>query len=95
MADYSRAEAAAHAGVTADDLGRLVELGIVRPRAGDRFTPGDVRRTGFAQSLNAAGISLDGFGEAIGRGAISLDFLDAPLFERFSALSGETFQQLS
>jgi adenylate cyclase len=95
MADYSRAEAAAHAGVTADDLSRLIELGIVRPRAGDRFTPGDVRRTGFAQSLNAAGISLDGFGEAIGRGAISLDFLDAPLFERFSALSGETFQQLS
>ncbi len=95
VADYSLAEAAEQAGVTVGDLSRLVELGIVRPHAGDRFTPGDVRRAGFAQSLKAAGISLDGFGEAIRRGAISLDFLDSPLFERFSALSGVTFQQLS
>ncbi len=46
-------------------------------------------------SLTAAGIPLDGLGEAIRSGQVSLDFLDAPAFERFSALSGDTFAEVA
>ena len=95
MIDYSRTEAAERAGIGLDDLTSLVDLGIVRPGAGDRFTPGDVRRAELAQSLKGAGISLEGLAAAVQQGTISLDFLDAPVYERFSALSNVTFQQLS
>lgn len=95
MVTYSRAEAADRAGVTIDDVSRLVELGIVTPAEGDRFSPGDVRRAELALSLEAAGIPLDGLGAAIGRGAVSLDFVEAPVYERFSLFSTVTFQELS
>jgi adenylate cyclase len=92
---YSRSEAAERAGVSVDLLSRLAELEIVKPRDGDRFTDGDARRAELAQSLEKAGIPLDGLAAAIKQGALSLDFLDAPVYERFSLLSDVTFQQLS
>jgi adenylate cyclase len=95
VTDYSRTEAAERAGVSLDELSALVELGIVRPGPGERFSSGDVRRAALAQSLKAAGIPLEGMGEAIQRGTVSLDFLDAPVYERFAALGAVTFQQLS
>jgi DNA-binding transcriptional MerR regulator len=95
MERYELAEAAARAGISPDELRRLVELGIIGPDTDDRFTPGDVRRVGLVESLVAAGIPLDGLGAAIRSGQVSLYFLDAPVFERFSALSGVTFAQLS
>jgi adenylate cyclase len=95
MTDYSRTEAAERAGIGLDDLTALVDLGIVRPDAGDRFTPADVRRAELVESLKAAGISREGLAEAIERGTVNLDFLDAPVYERFSALSDVTFQQHS
>lgn len=95
MTDYARAEAAERAGIGIDDLTALVDLGIVRPAQGDRFTSGDVRRAELVESLKAAGISREGLAEAIERGTVNLDFMDAPVYERFSALSDVTFQQHS
>jgi adenylate cyclase len=95
MTDYSRTEAAERAGIGVDDLTSQVDLGIVRPGAGDRFTSGDVRRAELVQSLKGAGISLEGLASALETGTLSLDFLDAPVYERFSGLSEVTFQQLS
>jgi adenylate cyclase len=95
MSHLSRSEAAKRAGIGVDELTSLVDLGIVRPTAGDRFSTGDVRRAELAQSLKAAGIPLDGMGAAIKSGAVSLDFLDAPVYERFSALGDVTFRQHS
>jgi adenylate cyclase len=95
VSDYSRQEAAERAGVSLDELSRLVELGIIAPGEGDRFSSGDVRRAGLTQSLQAAGIPLEGLAATIKGGGISLDFLDAPVYERFSLLSDVTFQQLS
>jgi adenylate cyclase len=92
---YEIREAAGRAGVDIDELRRLVELGIVSPGADDRFSPGDVRRVGMVHSLVAAGVPLDGLGAAIRSGQVSLDFLDAPAFQRFSALSGVTFAQFA
>jgi adenylate cyclase len=95
VTDYSRAEAADRAGIGLDDLTALVDFGILRPGAGDRFTTADVRKAELAQSVRTAGVSLEGLAAAIEQGTVSLDFLDAPVYERFSALSDVTFQQLS
>jgi adenylate cyclase len=92
---YELAEAARRAGTSPDALRRLVELGILAPGADDRFTPGHLRRAGLVNALIAAGIPLDGLGAAIRTGQISLDFLDAPAFQRFSALSGATFAEVA
>jgi hypothetical protein len=90
---YEIADAAVRAGVSVDELHRLVGLGILRPDAEDWLTSGDVRRVGMVSSLTAAGIPLDGLGAAIRNGQVSLEFLDEPAYERFSALSGVTFAE--
>ena len=54
-----------------------------------------MRRAGLVGSLATAGIPLDGLGAAIQSGRVSLDFLDVPAYERFSALSDLTFAQLA
>lgn len=95
MERFGVAEAAQGANVSVDELRRLVELGILKPDAEGRFTSGDVRRASLVDSLVAAGIPLDGLGAAMRSGQISLDFLDAPAFERFSAYSDVTFGQLA
>jgi class 3 adenylate cyclase len=74
---------------------RLVDLGILAPEDEDRFSSGDVRRVLMGKSLEDAGIALEDVASAIQRGALSLDFLDAPSFERFAHLSAESFQQVS
>jgi adenylate cyclase len=92
---YSLEAAAERAGVGPSYLARLVDLGILTPESPDRFSPGDVRRVLMARSLEDAGIPLEDVGDAIGRGTLSLDFLDAAAFERFASLASETFQQVS
>ncbi len=92
---YAEAQAAERAGLSVEELSRLVELGILEPDAEGRFTQGDVRRAGLVGSLATAGIPLDGLGAAMRSGRVTLDFLDEPAYERFSALSGVTFAQLA
>ena len=74
---------------------RLVDIGVLAPEDEDRFSSGDVRRVLLAKSLEDAGIALEDVALAIQRGALSLDFLDAPGFERFAQLASESFQQVS
>ena len=95
MEGYDPAEAARRSGIGVDELERLVELGILAPNADGRFTQGHLRRAALVKSLAASGIPLAGLGAVIRDGTVSLDFLDAPAFERFSALSGVTFAQLA
>jgi adenylate cyclase len=90
---YDLTEAAKRSGLSVDELVRLVDLGILTPDAGQAFTPGHLRRAGLVKSLTDAGIPLEGLGAAIRGRQISLDFLEAPAFRRFSALGGETFAQ--
>jgi adenylate cyclase len=92
---YDLAEAAERSGLNAEELGRLVELGILAPDAENRFTPGHLRRAGLVKGLVASGISLEGVVAALRSGQFSLDFLDTPAFGRFSALGGDTFAQLA
>ena len=95
MTWYSRENAAERVGVEPSYLVRLVDLGILAPVDPDRFSPGDVRRALMANSLEGAGIPLEGVAAGIQSGALSLSFLDAASYERFAALAAETFQQVA
>ena len=95
VAWYSGEDAAGRAGVEPSYLVGLVDLGILTPDTPDRYSDGDVRRVLMAKSLEGAGIPLDAVAAATQRGALSLAFLDAESYERFAALSGETFSQVS
>jgi adenylate cyclase len=94
-ADFSREDAADRAGVTVEVVDRYVELGLLTPGDGDRFSHGDVRRIGVGQTLDNAGIPLERMAEAIARGDASLAFMDSPLYDRFAMLSTTTFRQLA
>ena len=95
MERYEFAEAARRAGIGSDELRRLVDAGIIVPDDEGRFTAGHVRQVGLVESLAAAGIFPDGLGAVMRSGQISLDFLDDPVFERFSALSDVTFARFA
>ena len=95
MPDYDRTEAARRAGITTDELSRMAELGVVHPSGTDRFTAGEVRKAVMVHGLTDAGLPLDGLASVITKGAISLDFMDTPAYERFSALGDETFAQVA
>jgi class 3 adenylate cyclase len=86
---------ARRAGVDPSYVDRLVEVGVLRPGAGDSFSPGDVRRARWVQGLERAGVPLDGMAAAVRDGALSFTFLDATAFDRFAGVSGTTFHQLS
>jgi adenylate cyclase len=88
-------EAAARAGLSPAELANLVTLGIVTPDAAGRFDSRHLRRVSMVRSLVGAGIDVDGLAAAIERGAVSLGFLDAPAFDRFSALGGATFREVA
>jgi adenylate cyclase len=91
----SRQEFPRRAGVGSEQLGRLVDLGIVDPADDGSFSAGDVRRAQLVQGLVEAGLPVEATVEAIERGFLSLAFLDLPVYDRFSQLSGVTFQELS
>ena len=92
---YPRAEAARRAGQPAEYLERLIGLGIIMPDAEDRLSVGDLRRAQLAQMLENAGISGEELAAGLRQGVLTLDFLDAPVFERFATYSDETFRQVS
>jgi adenylate cyclase len=95
VAEFSRQQAADRAGVSLADLERLIELDLISPNDMGRFTAGDVRKIGLLASLTAGGIPEDALARARRSGGLSLDFLDDPLYETFSALSDVTFEALS
>jgi adenylate cyclase len=95
VSGYPRQQVAQRAGVDPDYVDHLVELGILTPDAGDAFSPGDALRARWVQSLEHAGVPLDGMAAAIRDGALSFSFMDVAAFDRFAGLSGTTFQQLS
>jgi adenylate cyclase len=95
VSGYTRQEVAQRAGVDPGYLDRLVELGVLTPAAGDTFSPGDALRARWLQSLERAGVPLEGLASAVRDGTLSFSFLDVGAYDRFAGLSGTTFQQLS
>jgi hypothetical protein len=71
---------------------RLVALGIVPGRDGERpFVPGDVHRVRLAQAFERSGIPLEAIGAAVASGHLSFGFVDqmfvghAPTFSEWKA----------
>jgi adenylate cyclase len=95
VSGYSRQEVAQRAGVDPTYLDRLVDLGILTPAAGGELSPGDVLRARWLQSLERAGVPLEGVAAAIRDGTLSFSFMDVPAYDRFAGLSGTTFRQLA
>ena len=95
MSGYTRQEVAQRAGVDPGYVDRLVELGILTPAAAEAFSPGDVLRARWLQSLERAGVPLEGLAAAVRDGVLSFSFLDVAAYDQFAGLSGTTFQQLS
>ena len=95
MTGLSKQDVADRAGVDPDYVDRLVELGILRPGSGNTFSPGDVRRAGWVQSFERAGVPLEGIAAAVRDGTLSFSYLDATAFDRFAGVSRTTFRELS
>jgi class 3 adenylate cyclase/DNA-binding transcriptional MerR regulator len=95
VSGYTRQEVAQRAGVDPDYVDRLAELGILTPDAAHAFSPGDALRARWLQSLERAGVPLEGLAAAVRDGALSFSFLDVAAYDRFAGLSATTFQQLS
>jgi adenylate cyclase len=95
VSGYTRQEVAQRAGVDPGYVDRLVEFGILTPAAGGAFLPGDALRARWLQSLERAGVPLEGLASAVRDGVLSFSFLDVAAYDRFAGLSGTTFQQLS
>jgi hypothetical protein len=72
-----------------------VELGILTPEEDGTFRPADVPRARLVQTLEQGGVPLEGMAAAIRTGDLSLAFMDAPFYEQFASLSGETFQAVA
>ena len=96
MGEFTRVELAEHAGVPAEFVDRLVELGIVA--GGDvesSFSKGDVRRARFAHGLERGGVPLDAVAVAVASGDLSFAFFDEPYWDRFAPSTATTFRELS
>jgi adenylate cyclase len=83
------------AGVDAEYIDPLVDVGILTPGDGRVFSSGDVLRARWVQNFVLAGVPLDGIAAAISSGHLSLSFLDASAFDRFADLSENTFEEVS
>jgi adenylate cyclase len=73
----------------------LVELGILSSGSDGHFSEGDVRRVRLMQTLERAGMPLQGVAAAVQSGNLSLGFLDTAAYDRLASLSEVTFQEVS
>jgi adenylate cyclase len=95
MNRLSQLEVADRAGVEVGYVGKLVSLGVLDPTEDGAFSQGDARRARLYQGLERAGLPIESMVEALERGKLSFAFLDRPLYDRFAALSGRSFRDVS
>ena len=74
MDELSTEELADRSGVTAEQLRRLVELGIITPTPQGRFRPPDIQRIRVVDTLAEAGFVPEQLSELIATGAYDLDW---------------------
>src|SRR5262245_7498434 len=95
VGQHSRQDVAGRAGVDPEYVDRLVELGILKPGAGDTFTTGDVRRARWLHGFEGAGVPIEGIAASVREGTLSFTYLDATAFDRFPGMTSTTFRELS
>ncbi|MGH8916519.1 MAG: adenylate/guanylate cyclase domain-containing protein [Acidimicrobiia bacterium] len=92
---FDVAALAERGGVEAGFVERVLRLRIVAPGADGGFSAGDVRRVKLMDTLDRAGVPLDRVATAFGDGVLSLDFLDALVFDRLAPVGETTFAELA
>jgi adenylate cyclase len=92
---YPAQEAAKAADVPPPFVSQLVELGIVAPDDDGTFSTGDVRRMRLLRTLDLAGLPLDGVADVMRRRELTLDFYDLPVYERLSANTEDTLEEVA
>ncbi len=95
MPGYSEAEVADRAGLDRAFVGQLARLRIIEPDVAGDYADSDVQRARILQTLEMAGLPLEGLGEALRRGVLTLDFMDIATYDRWSSLSETTYAELS
>jgi len=89
-AGLSATELAQRAGVTAEDVQRMVALGLLSSATGG-FGPGDVRRVRLAMACERAGLPMDAIAQSVGEGRLSFAFMDNAAYERWAERSERTY----
>ncbi len=74
MDELSAGELADRSGVTAHQLRRLVELGILAPTPQGGYRPSDIQRIRVVDALADAGFAPEQLGQLIATGAYNLDW---------------------
>ena len=86
---------ARQAGVEESYVSQLTGLGLLEPDQDGLLSERDVARVRIVQILEGAGLPLEGLGQAVRNGALSLAFIDSPSYDRWTSQSDTTFQSLS
>ena len=88
-------QVADRAGVDPGYVARLIQVGVLEADENGLLSDGDARRVRIVQTLEGAGLPLEGLGQAIRSGVLSLGFIDSPSYDRWASQSDTTFLSLS
>jgi adenylate cyclase len=91
----SEREVAERAGVEPAYVAKLIDVGALAPAADGTFREGDARRARIYLGLERAGLPIEALVEALERGELSFEFLDLPVYDRFSPLRRRSFRDVS
>jgi class 3 adenylate cyclase len=94
MAGLSTEALAHRAGVDAGYVERLTAAGVLVPADGS-YTETDARRIRIMLSLEEAGLTIDSISAGIRAGLVDFAFVDGQEYDRFAAVSPETFRDAS
>ena len=89
-------EPAAKAGVSPEEVERLVTFGILVPRDGSRpFRAIDALKIRVARACEEGGLPMEGMAEAVRAGLLSFAFVESWPFERWSSRRPQTHVELA
>jgi adenylate cyclase len=82
--------------VTEDEIGRMVDLGVLVPREGPApFRATDMQKVRLALACERAGLPMDAIAAVIRSGRLSFAFLEAAPYHRWAVPSSLTYRQVS
>src|SRR6266516_4153888 len=96
MNGLSASELADLVGVTAVEVDRLVDLGILVPRDGaGPFRAADAQKVRLATACERAGLPMEAIAAAVRAGRLSFAFLEAAPYRRWAVRSSRTYRAVS
>ena len=94
--ELSPTELAAKAGISPEEVERLVTFGILVPRDGSRpFRAIDALKIRVARACEEGGLPMEGMAEAVRAGLLSFAFVESWPFERWSSRRPQTHLELA